>query len=457
MQSPWIHQLRRERPIATLSQNEDTDVAVIGGGIAGVVTTYFLLRDTNLSVALIEGDKIGHGATGHNAGQVTSYFERPFSELVEEFGLELAADGQKSIEHAWTFLETIIEETELRTPLWQVTGYAGLSSIDLIIEHLENNALKEKAGIVPESFSISEEVDTDRIPAIYRHLYSVLPQKDILALLETENKEYIAALTARKGCINSALFCEELVGYMLNTYAERFTLAEQTLVTTIELRKNTVSAKTKDHTIESQHIVLCTNGFENITIFNEEKKDVDAHFHNMIHGTVGYMMGYLDPLNTAPSVISYLQNAEHGESNNHKTADPDIYYYLTRRPFENEDSVIHNLISIGGPEMQLAQNASYSRSLPHPEQMNQEIIDFIHHTYKPAPKKIEPRFRWHGLMGYTPNSVRRVGPEPRNPLLLYNIGCNGVGILSSIFGGHKIMQHIRGDVMKPSIFDIPKE
>ncbi len=53
------------------------DVVVVGAGIAGVATTFFILRNTNKSVFLVERDRVARGATGTNAGQLTTYFERP--------------------------------------------------------------------------------------------------------------------------------------------------------------------------------------------------------------------------------------------------------------------------------------------------------------------------------------------------------------------------------------------
>jgi hypothetical protein len=37
--------------------------------------------------------------------------------------------------------------------------------------------------------------------------------------------------------------------------------------------------------------------------------------------------------------------------------------------------------------------------------------------------------------------------------LLYNLGCNGVGFLPSIFGGHRISQLLAGQTLAPSVFD----
>jgi glycine/D-amino acid oxidase-like deaminating enzyme len=56
-------------------------------------------------------------------------------------------------------------------------------------------------------------------------------------------------------------------------------------------------------------------------------------------------------------------------------------------------------------------------------------------------------------MGFTPNGVRLIGPEPYNPILYYNLGCNGVGLLPSIYGARKIARFIVGEKLKPSIFD----
>jgi glycine/D-amino acid oxidase-like deaminating enzyme len=58
-------------------------------------------------------------------------------------------------------------------------------------------------------------------------------------------------------------------------------------------------------------------------------------------------------------------------------------------------------------------------------------------------------------MAYTPGQVRLIGPEPKNPTLLYNLGCNGVGFLPSIYGGKRLARLIAGERLAPSLFDPP--
>ena len=56
-------------------------------------------------------------------------------------------------------------------------------------------------------------------------------------------------------------------------------------------------------------------------------------------------------------------------------------------------------------------------------------------------------------MGYTPTGIRCVGRDPRSASLLYNLGCNGVGILPSIAGGRRIARVLSGAALEPSLFD----
>ena len=96
----------------------------------------------------------------------------------------------------------------------------------------------------------------------------------------------------------------------------------------------------------------------------------------------------------------------------------------------------------------------YHYSHPYPEEAQNTIDNFLHKSYKYAPSgEINYTYKWHGLMGYTPNGIRCIGPDAINPILLYNLGCNGVGILPSIYGAKRISQFLNGEKLKKSIFD----
>ena len=44
--SPWLHQLNRQREPVRIEKDEETDILIIGAGIAGVLTSYFILKNT---------------------------------------------------------------------------------------------------------------------------------------------------------------------------------------------------------------------------------------------------------------------------------------------------------------------------------------------------------------------------------------------------------------------------
>jgi glycine/D-amino acid oxidase-like deaminating enzyme len=199
-------------------------------------------------------------------------------------------------------------------------------------------------------------------------------------------------------------------------------------------------------TVCTKKVVLCTNGFENLTILNESGLDIDTRFHHDIKGTVGYMSGYLEDMNKPPIAISYFTNPD--------AASEDPYFYFTRRQYEYGDAgATKNLISIGGPEVSLDDKQSYSHNLLYPDSAQESIDTFIKSVYELDPnKKIDYQFTWHWLMGKTPNLIRRVGFEPKHNVLMYNLGCNGIGILPSVFGGRRITDLLNG-ATDSTIFD----
>lgn len=450
--SPWIHQLNHDRVIVPLRHDAETDVAVIGAGIAGISTAFFLLKYTDKKVVILEKGKFAHGATGHNAGQIASYFERPFYELADEFGLEQAAAAQTAVESSWQLLDQMYTEAGLSIPVSRFMGHAGFTTLDQVLRHLKDNQYRLRAGLRTEGFKIADTASfLVAIPAEYKGLYEVVPHDDVLTALQTVNKEYVAALSYQKGCLNSALFCQEIIAFLTKAYPDRFVLYEHTPISKVVLHNEKAILDAGKHTITAERVVLCTNGFEGVNIINEGGLAVDTKFHHLVKGMVGYMSAYLEPMNKSATAISYFLS-NHVDSSDPFAEDP--YFYLTRRPFDFEGYENANLISVGGPEIPLEDRLGYNVDFDYPDEQKHIINKFVKGTYDPDPnKKIDYQFTWHGLMGYTPSGVRLVGEEPKNRTLMYNLGCNGVGILPSIYGARRIASIVAGEKVEPTIFD----
>lgn len=449
-ESPWIRQLDGARALSRIPKDISTDVAIIGAGIAGVATAFFTLKYTDKRVVLLERHKLAHGATGHNAGQVVSYFERGFASLAREFGVKRAGEAERAIVSAWELMDEMYSDAGLDIPFPRFIGHGGLSSFQQIKWHLEANRLRREAGVECRSLAISKDAAfAQAIPALYQDLYTLVPQSEIQDRLETKTPGFVGVISHQKGVVNSALFCQDIVAYMLQRYPDRFSLYEHTPVHKVLLYDEHAVLDADAHTVEAGRVVLCTNGFENMHIINEAGLEIDAKFHHLVQGKVGYMSGYLETNNKPPIAISYYTEPI-------ASMDSD-YFYLTRRPYEYEKGSRHNLISIGGPVFDPEEGETYDMEQEFPEDAEKKIDDFVRKIYEVEPnKKIEYVFTWHGLMGYTRNGVRMIGPEPQNKILLYNLGCNGIGILPSVFGGRHVARHIAGERLAPTIFDVPR-
>lgn len=73
------------KPFPTLKNNTECDYLIVGGGITGVATAYFL-RNSGKKVVLIEKNKIASGATGMAAGILTPSAELDLSMIVKKLG-----------------------------------------------------------------------------------------------------------------------------------------------------------------------------------------------------------------------------------------------------------------------------------------------------------------------------------------------------------------------------------
>jgi glycine/D-amino acid oxidase-like deaminating enzyme len=451
--SPWIAELTTDREIRSLTQDKQTQSVVVGAGIAGVATAYHLLRDTDEQVVLVEKGRLASGATGHNAGQMVAHFERTFEELSNEFSLEAMVDAQKSIEHGWEIFDRMYRECGLKIPFHTFDGHIGYSRIDQLVLDLKDSRLKKRGGLSPYPVRVSETVAEDPRLQEFVDLFEIVPHAEVLKLLETECQDFIAVETDPRGVINSALLCEKVIEYLLVTYADRFSFYENTDIKKVVLHHDQVLLDAEKATLRAGRVVLCTNGFEHLKIFDESGLGIDTKFHHDIQGTIGYMSAYLETHDKPPSANSYFTKEPPRPGQD--TIEP--YYYLTRRPYDygtGAERKAHNLISIGGPERNLEDRKEYIAEYEYPEQYAQQIDTFIKKVYETDPgKHIDYIFTWHGLMGYTRTKVRIIGHEPKNPRLMYNVGCNGIGILPSLYGAWKIGQLCKGVSFKPQVFD----
>lgn len=73
----------------TLDNDVTVNAVIVGGGLAGIMTAYFLKKE-GLSVAIIEAGKIAKGTTGHTTAKITSQHDLIYDKIKRTMSTELA-------------------------------------------------------------------------------------------------------------------------------------------------------------------------------------------------------------------------------------------------------------------------------------------------------------------------------------------------------------------------------
>jgi glycine/D-amino acid oxidase-like deaminating enzyme len=442
--SPWIAQLAADGPARPLGSDATADVVVVGAGIAGIATVFFVLRASTSSVMLVERDRVARGATGRNAGQLTTYFERPLSDLADEFGSELAGDAQRGFEDAHDLLDLMVSEAGAEVRVERFTGHMGMFNRHHLEVHLRCMLIREQVGLRPQACVVSEGAEfLAELPAEFAGLYSIVPQARVRELLEVDDDRYRAVLSARAGCANSGLLCQQVLAHLRRTYPERFVYADCTNVERVVVGEDRAAVHAGGHRVTAGHVVLCTNGFVDHLVEDAAGSPIRLAANQQITGRVAYMSAFVEDAPRPPAAMSYIRNTTIGGDT--------PYVYVTRRTYDRAADT-PTLTCMGGPEYPF--HGVYQRDAAFPGELLQVMDDAVRPFAQPSRAPGLPYdFQWHGLMGYNDSGIRVVGAHPRHKRLLYNLGCNGVGFLPSIYGGHRLAHLLAGHHLAPSVFD----
>jgi glycine/D-amino acid oxidase-like deaminating enzyme/nitrite reductase/ring-hydroxylating ferredoxin subunit len=105
-----------------LESDRRVDVAVVGGGIAGITTAAKLEREGR-SVAVLERDRVLNGVTGHTTAKVTSLHGLVYDHLIDHFGAARARQYADANEAAIDDIEATVDRHDIdcgfaRTPAY---------------------------------------------------------------------------------------------------------------------------------------------------------------------------------------------------------------------------------------------------------------------------------------------------------------------------------------------------
>ncbi len=424
--SPWIKEMNDHRPIETLTGDANADVVIIGGGIAGMSTAFYLLNGTARSVILVEKDRIGHGSSARNGGQGVAAIERSFADMLRSMDGPMIGSLLNEMESGYRRLRELCLELGYSAGPIETVVWTGLSSMKEVNNALEEMSLRRRYGAPERQITLAKEILNEvDIPSELQAMIVSQSQSSLQQPLQTK-ESYIAAYPTPVSLINSGRLCQAIDLYLARRYGGRYKLHEGSSVTSIDL-----DTKLKVHAGEASiicnDVVLCTNGYALPELVAKRTPLVKKSLRRF----VASMLAYERKDKQSPGAFIYF----HEEGDPHE----EPYFYTTRRPYSVTGK---DILVVGGPQTTISGEIDHREE--YPKGVFDRIDGFMSRSF-PEELGEGPSMCWNGLMGYTEDGLRLVGPDPEVPGLWYNLGCNGVGLLSSVVGGKKLTDLIKGN------------
>ena len=114
------------------------DIAVVGGGFCGIATAYFLKKtEPALDVAVLEGEVVGFGASGRNAGFAMTTFGLMMSITKALFGAEKTRQSHRYMERAVDIVGELVAEHKLDCD-YECTGFLRMATTPAYVKRIKH-------------------------------------------------------------------------------------------------------------------------------------------------------------------------------------------------------------------------------------------------------------------------------------------------------------------------------
>jgi glycine/D-amino acid oxidase-like deaminating enzyme/nitrite reductase/ring-hydroxylating ferredoxin subunit len=165
--------------------NEDlkVDVAIVGGGITGILCAYWLNKE-GVKTAIIEADRIIQGTTGHTTAKITSQHGLIYSKIKNQISEEFAKQYSDANQSAIRMYEEIVKENNIECDFVPQSAYVYTLEDKYVDSIVDEANVASSLGIeashlekIPLPFPIKAAVRFDNQAQFH-------PRKFLLALAE---------------------------------------------------------------------------------------------------------------------------------------------------------------------------------------------------------------------------------------------------------------------------------
>ena len=142
-------------PYPALSGGVSADVAIIGGGIVGVVAAR-LLADAGRSVALLEAGRVGHGVTGRSTAKVTAQHSLFLQRIEKDHGAQAARAYAEANRAGVSLIAELVERHGLACDFEAADSYVYATTDDGAKRLEAERDAAQRAGLAMEMAAEAE-------------------------------------------------------------------------------------------------------------------------------------------------------------------------------------------------------------------------------------------------------------------------------------------------------------
>lgn len=232
MNSYWINSEKNKEKYNKVEKNIETDICIIGGGITGISTAYYLTKE-NLKVTVLDMGKIGFQTTGNSTAKITSQHGLFYKYLKDSKGEDFARLYYDANEDAIKNIKKIVEKEKIQCDLECQSAYV------LAANREEVQKVKDEVEVVRGFGGHAEYLEREDID---KNLLILNP----LAAIRFKNQ---AQFNSYKYTIELAKVCKNLGA---NIY-------ENTKVVDVRDEKDYYYLETEDgYKIKAKYLVITT-------------------------------------------------------------------------------------------------------------------------------------------------------------------------------------------------------
>lgn len=365
-----------------LAKNIETNTVIIGGGISGALTAYYLVN-AGIECVLVDGRTIGLGSTCASTSLLQYELDEALSSLKKKVGESTAVRAYQLCSQSIDTLIDIMNEIDFKE--YERTGSLLYSTHRSEKKFMQRELdAREKAG-----FDVS-----------------LLSQPDL-------KKEYGLqaeyAIRSKQGCTTNAYgLTHALLQYCIQKGLQVY---DRTCITSIQYKKNTSLKTAEGCVIEAKNIVNAT-GYEVVNFI--PKNIVDLH---CTYAIVSEQKNTIENDCWKDNVMMW------------STDDPYLYMRLTK----------DKRILVGGRDERF--NNKFTRQVLIEKKSKQLQTDF----HEALPQiNFKKEFEWSGTFGKTKDSLPYIGAYKKTPNTYYALGFGGNGITFSVIAAEILRDIICG-------------